>query len=281
MSNVYEAAKPTDEPAAAPAKSGCGCWVWGCLTVLLVGGLVLGITGYLAYRWGAEQRDKYFSTTPAELPVVEYEEDKFTALETRVEDFKTSLNTDQPTEDLVLSEDDINALINGNEDLRGKIYVELEEGQIKGDVSFPTDGIPFLGGRYFNASASLEASIVNGNLIVNMTDAEVKGEQVPAEVMTELKRENLAKDLFRDPESQKALSRIDSIEIQEGQITLRINNEGIESAEESGEEKAEGDAAAGDAAEGDAAAGDADAGAGAGADAGADEAAELESAGAF
>ena len=196
MSNVYEASKPTTETAQVPEKSGCGCWVWGCLSVVVIGIIGIALASYLLYRVAAGQIEKYTSETPQEMPVVEYDEETLTALETRFDDFKAKLKSGEPTEDLVLTAEDINAMIAKKEDLKGKIFVKIEDGQLKGDVSMPLDNLP-LGvgkGRYFNASAAFDVTMANGMLVVNLADAEVKGEQVPEEFLQGMRKENLAKD---------------------------------------------------------------------------------------
>lgn len=228
MSNVYEASKPVSEiQQPAPAKSGCGCWIWGCLSVVLIGLIGLGLAVWLGVRFVGGQIEKYTDETPQELPVVEYDEQELAALETKLEDFKTKLGSGEQVEDLVLTADDINAMIASKEELKGKVFVKIEDGQIKGDISIPLDKLPMgMGkGRYLNASAGFKVAVANGILVVTMEEAEVKGETVPEEIMKELRRENLVKDVKLEPETQKVLTRIEKIEVEDGKIVLRVRPE--------------------------------------------------------
>lgn len=224
MSNHYESSQPVNHPQAEK-KSGCGCWVWGCLSVLLFGLVVTGLVGFFGYRYLGTQITKYTSETPQPLPVVEYEPAAMTALETRFEGFQTSLKEGGQVEDLVLTAEDINALVANNKDLKGKVFVKIEDGQIKGDVSIPLDNVPLAGGRYLNASAAFDVSMENGVLIVTLADAEVKGEKVPEQFLDAFRNENLAKNLYDDAETAKAFRRIESVVVENGKIVLKVRKD--------------------------------------------------------
>jgi len=225
MSNSYEATWPVDQTGPAQPKSGCGCWVWGCLTVVLLGIIGTGVVGFFSYQYLATQVAKYTSETPQELPVIEYEPEAMAALETRFESFKTNLKDGGEVDDLVLTADDINAMISNNPDLKGKVFVKIEEGQITGDVSIPTDNVPLAGGRFFNASAAFDVSMENGMLIVTLADAEVKGEKVPDQVLEVMRKENLAKNVYDDAETARAFRRIESLVVEDGKVVLKVRKE--------------------------------------------------------
>nr|WRX36748.1 hypothetical protein [uncultured bacterium] len=53
---------------------------------------------------------------------------------------------------VVLSADDINALISKNEVFKGKVYITLADGDATAEVRVPVDGIPGVKGRFLNAS---------------------------------------------------------------------------------------------------------------------------------
>jgi len=228
MSNSYETSNPVQEAVPPPPKSGCGCWVWGCLTLVLVTLIGGGLVSWLGYRFVGNQIQHYTSETPQVLPVVEYDEPSMVALETRFEEFRTKLKEGEATDDLVLTADDINAMITNNKDLKGKAFVRIEEGQIKGDITVPTDGIPLAGGRFLNASATFDVSMDNGVLIVNLADAEVKGEKVPEQLLNAMRQENLAKNLYDDVETAKTFRRIESVAVEEGKVVLKVRKESVD-----------------------------------------------------
>jgi len=225
MSNSYETSRSVQDAPPPPPKSGCGCWVWGCLSLVLVVVVGGGVVGWFGYRFVGNQIQHYTSETPQVLPIVEYDEETMVVLETRFEDFRTKLKDGEPTDDLVLTADDINAMISNNKDLKGKAFVRIEEGQIKGDVTIPTDGIPLAGGRFLNASATFDVSMDNGVLIVNLADAEVKGEKVPEQFLNAMRQENLAKNLYDDVETAKTFRRIESVVVEEGKVVLKVRKE--------------------------------------------------------
>ena len=55
--------------------------------------------------------------------------------------------------------------------------------------------------------------------------AEVNGEPVPDEFMQGLRQENLAKDVYKDPDNQKFLSKFEDISIQDNKFVLRIKRD--------------------------------------------------------
>ena len=57
---------------------------------------------------------------------------------------------------------------------------------------------PMFKGRYLNGKADLKASLFDGELIVHLDAIEVKGKPVPPEFMTEIRKQNIAKDAAKD-----------------------------------------------------------------------------------
>ncbi len=128
-------------------------------------------------------------------------------------------------------------MISGEKDLKGKIFVRIENGEITGEASFPTDELPMLKGRYFNGSVSLKASLENGVLIVTLDRAEVNGKPIPEEFMAELREQNLAKDVYKDAKAAEVLRKFESLTIEDDKIILKPaakkNEESVEDANES------------------------------------------------
>lgn len=219
------------EYSAAPSqdltepKKSRGC-LYGCLfAVFAVVGLAL-CAGIGGWWFVTGQVAKYTAEMPVELPVEAYTEEQMTELHTRVDTFKNTLDQgDQPEQDLVLSAADINAMINENEEMQGKAFVKIADGAVSGDVSVPTDALPGGKGRFFNASATFKVSMENGVLIVTLVDAEVKGEKVPQQFIDSMSRENLAKDLYKDPKNAEMLRRFESAQIEDGQLILKLRRE--------------------------------------------------------
>ncbi|MCA9137218.1 MAG: hypothetical protein KDB00_10675 [Planctomycetales bacterium] len=222
MANVVEPQIPGQQTQPQGSGAGKGC-LWGCLLLLGLGVasiLCVGIGGY----WFANRLvSQYTSDTPVDLPTVEYTEDELATLEARIESFRSKLNAGEtPEEDLVLTADDINALIGKNEDFKGKVFVKIENNQVEGDVSIPLDKVPLCEGRYFNGKASFNVSMEGGVLIVTADQAEFNGNPVPEEFMQSMRNENLAKDVYKDEKNAKFMRQFEDIKIEDNKFILRV-----------------------------------------------------------
>ncbi len=213
-----------DSIAHPPSRSP---WRWvllGCGGVLLL--MCCGVIGmgWGTYRFLTTQLVKYTSETAKELPVVEISDEAFEEIQRRFEPLEAtnheSAAQPPPAQPIVLTADEINAMIARNEDLRGRVYVSISEDQISAEISFPIDEIPGGAGRFLNASATAEASLSDGQLVVKIVDAEVNGNPIPEPVMQGLRNENFAKDIQRDPKAAEALQRFESLRIENDRVIL-------------------------------------------------------------
>ncbi|MGB7346571.1 MAG: hypothetical protein WBD20_20285, partial [Pirellulaceae bacterium] len=220
MSQVLPETQP--QYATPPENKSRGC-LWGCL---IAAGLMVALfvcAGVGGYWFFTGQVQKYTAEAPLDLPTVEYDADQMAALEARLESFENAVDTGEPTSrEMELSADDINALIAKEETLRGKVFVKIEDGKVVGDVSFPTDMIPGGKGRYFNGSATLDASMESGVLIVTLVDAEVNGEKLPQQFIDGMANENLAKDMYKNPENAKTMRRFEDIRIEGDKVIVTL-----------------------------------------------------------
>ncbi|KAA5541113.1 hypothetical protein FYK55_19690 [Roseiconus nitratireducens] len=226
MSNAFEPQTNEFDAPRQTSGSNRGC-LWGCLIVagLLISVVLCMVIG--SYWFLTNQIAKYTSDQPVELPTVQYSEEELATLEARVESFRQKLESGEtPEQDLVLTAEEINALIGKNEDLRGRVYVKIENGKVKGDVSFPLDNFPGGSGRFFNGSASFDVSMENGVLIVTADQAEVNGDPVPEAFMEGLRRENLARDVYKDPKNAKFMRQFKDIRIQDDKVILEVRRDG-------------------------------------------------------
>lgn len=158
----------------------------------------------------------------AEMPTADYE-----ALEKRVEAFRKSLRESSEVPELILTADDINALLARKSDSTDRVgdmlRVTIEGDKIGGQVSLPLDkiGFPLPKGRYLNGSASFKVSMSDGVLIITADSLVLKGKPVSPALMSQLKNENLARNAYRNPKNAEALRKIESIEIKDGRITIK------------------------------------------------------------
>jgi hypothetical protein len=222
----YQAPKFTPEPQYAPPRQH-GCFFYGCIIASILALLIvvlIAVIGYFGYRFLGQMVEQYTSTAPLELPKVEMPVDQREKLKERVAAFRKAVNEGTPTEPLVLTSDDLNALIEEEPDLKGKIHVKIDGEELKGQVSIPLEklGLPMLRGRYLNGEADLKASLSEGVLIVTLDSIEVNGKRVPENVMEGIRKENLAKDAYKDEKSAEMMRKVEKLEIKDGKITLKL-----------------------------------------------------------
>ncbi len=241
--------KPAKGPNTCLIAGAIGCLVVIALVVLVVVGGFFAVKGVIT-----SMVDEYTETAPVELPAVAISDEELEALQARAAAFTKAVKGEgetaaepvsgaaegpevteiaeggageaaAPAEPLVLSERDINALIQHDPEwqaLKGKVYVSIEDGLVKGEVSFPLDELEFemVKGRYFNGSATFSVQLRNGVLFVTVDSATLKGSPVPEEFMAGLRAENLAKNMQQDPELREFLDKLERIEVEDGTITI-------------------------------------------------------------
>lgn len=211
------------------------CALYGCAAVVLLGMAVVIVVGVVMKQAFDRIKEEFTAAEAVELPTVENNEETVSRLDT----WRESLESGEGKTALVLTEEDINVLIQHHPDmewLAGKVHVSIEGSDITGDMSFPLDEIPGFSGRYFNGSATFDLSLDNGRLYFYLSEASVKGEPVPEEVMASLRSTNLAEDMNRDPQFQDELSSLSSISITDGVVKILPSGVDVPADSESSEE---------------------------------------------
>ncbi len=226
MSQYYE--KPTPYAQAGgfgpPVQKERGCLFYGCLIAVIIAVLTVvavGVAGYMGYRFVAKMVTENTEPTPIDLPETEMPEEELKALTDRWEGFRTALKDDQPTEEIDLTADDINALISQNPDLKGRVHVDIQGDKIQAKLSIPVD---FLGppgkGRFFNAEGELKASLDDENLVVKLVSAKIKGKELDSNFMASIQGQNLAKDMGNSKENRAFIAKFDQIKVKDGKVII-------------------------------------------------------------
>jgi hypothetical protein len=225
FSDYHKIGPPYDEP---PRQRGCffyGCIIAIVLSLLLM--IAIGVIFFVVYRWLGTVLEEYTATAPREMPKVEMPAEQRETLKGRVESFRSAIKDGRPTEPLVLSSDELNALIQDNADLNGKFFVAIEGDKLKGKVSIPLSEIPSFGltrGRFLNGEAELKASLQEGILLVTLESIDVNGKDLPAELMNSLRNQNLAKDAYKDQRTAEEIRKYQSIEIKDGKLIIKARD---------------------------------------------------------
>ncbi len=241
----YQAPKFTPEPPQAlPRQRGCffyGCIIASILALLLA--ILMAVIGLLWFTALSNQLvDEYtLGTAPRQLPKVEMPAEQRQTLKDRVEAFRKAVDAGTPTEPLVLTSDDLNALIEENPELKGKIYVKIEGDEIKGQVSIPARqarSSRMFRGRYLNGEADLKASLEDGVLIVTLDSIEVNGKKASRGVDERMRQQNLAKDVYKNPKNAEMIRKLESLEVKDGKIILKVRAKPAEKSDSAPAKKA-------------------------------------------
>ena len=208
----------------APTKSRRGCLFYGCLT-----GTVCLIAILLALLLGLHQLKKmiaqFTDTAPMTLPTVQMSPEDLDRVQRRIETFKDAVRSGRPTPALELNSDEINGLIASDTNmaaLKGKFYVIMDDGHLKGQLSVPLAqlGLSLFRGRYLNGTGTFSVSLQNGNLTVRPEAIQVKGKLLPWVYMNKIRAQNLAAGVNNDQRASVALNRLESIQVKSGKLVL-------------------------------------------------------------
>ena len=201
-----------------------GCLFYGCLTCVVLF-LLACLLVFFAVRFVRNRVTAYTDAAPVKMPAVEMSDADFKLLQQRTKSFSDAMEQGKTTEPLILTEDEINALIvksSDAKDLAGKVHVSLNGEEVKGQVSLPLSFLGWFGrGRYLNGEAAFNVSLQNGVLIVTAREVKVKGQPLPESFMSQLRNQNLAKDVYKDPKNAEAIRKLESIEVKDGRVIIK------------------------------------------------------------
>lgn len=218
--------KPDDTMFAPepPARQPRGCWFYGCVTAAVLALLALIATGIMVYvgvSYYNRMINTYTATAPDKIPVVTFPEDRLKELDGRYNDFKSALDKGE-ARTIVLTADELNAKVEENPKLKGKVFFSINDDTLTAQVSVPGSdlGLPGLSGRYLNGKATLGVSITDGELVVIARDLEVNGKSLPSELKSQLSSKNLAENFKDDSEGAGNIRNVESLVIKGGTITI-------------------------------------------------------------
>ena len=207
----------------APKKR--GCFFYGCIAsiVMLV---LIGVGIFLVLRSVSGWIEKNTEDAPRALPQNDATPEQQQAVKTRIEEFDAVVKAepDKPVPPLILSADDVNALIAADPNFKGKFYVTIPGNTVEADISLPLPSIPGLGtkGRYANGKAGIQIGFAAGSLIGHIVSLEIKGQKAPDQFVDALKGSNLFDNANRDPKTRPKLDRVEGIEVKDGKIIVKL-----------------------------------------------------------
>jgi hypothetical protein len=162
-----------------------GCFAMGCLTLLIIGFLllvsVIGGTWYVCRK----AADALTSSEPVELGITAPDEAQIRNAERSVTRVKTGIATGQETT-VSFTAADLNALVDRDpnfSEVRGRIRFDIANSMMTVRMSAPLDEIPWsrLQDRWFNASATFGFAYAFEMFRIDLKSAEANGHQLPEE----------------------------------------------------------------------------------------------------
>jgi hypothetical protein len=211
-----EAAIPT------PAKKQRGC-LFRALVTLLVLAVVVVVGGYAGYRYLVHRLIAgYTATTPLEIPDPALSPADLGQLDGRVAAFAQAVRNKRPAGPLVLTGDELTALAARSPQFRrlgGRARFSIGDGEILAELSIPLARMGYPD-RWFNGSASFAVTLENGVLIATLRSASVRGEPLPERLVEHFRNRNLAKDVYENPQAAAMISRLESLEMANGTLTI-------------------------------------------------------------
>jgi hypothetical protein len=215
-------------PAAEPVQKRRGCFFYGCLTGIILLVIVLGasVAGYFAIKKKLNALlDNYTDSQPMALPSVHMSSDDYSKLMDRWNNFENSLKTHKDVAPLVLTSDEINALIeNGytNSKSIGRFYITIDGDKLKGDLSLSLESLSprIFKGRYLNGSSTLDVTLRDGVFIVSPESIDVKGKPLPRETMDVFRNLNFAGGLTNDAHAMTIIHELQSVQVKDGKVIV-------------------------------------------------------------
>jgi hypothetical protein len=202
--------------------AGHGCLFWGGIIAGIL--LVLALlAGYATYRYARHVVYQYTDTKPLEMPVAHLSDEEVTNLQQRVDNFDKALRKDKPVEPLVLTADEINAMIenaNKTNPHPVRLYFSFNDDRVQAKLSVPTDnfGVRMLKGRYFNGKGDFVVSLHDGRLMLHVKSLWVKDRPLPEQFMQSMRQQNFADSWTNDVELNKSLAKLREIKIEGGKL---------------------------------------------------------------
>jgi hypothetical protein len=216
----------------APPRKGLGCFVRGCL-IVLVFAIVLAIACFAGMYWGLHRHSALFygsywlaktrsiAEAPGPVPEFSASGQQTQSIRERWQDFEQKTRAGQPAE-IELSADDINTLIATNNDVRGKVFASVEGNQLRLQTSVPIGG--FLGrpGYYFNGDVIIQFNGAQSPDNPQFNRITINGEQVPTDFLNWKYRSRQLREYVAD---QRNAYEIGTIEIRDDKVIVRSRTE--------------------------------------------------------
>ena len=208
-------------PAPPPVQSeskGRNCWIVGCSGCLIVILLVV-VLGFVGMWW----LRKTFMVEPFEPIEISQTEAaaadaKLKSLNLLDEEGQVSDDFEMPPGGLRLTETEVNYWISQqNVEYADMVRLDFEPDEIRAEMRWGEPGST----QRWNLSGTVSVEQVDDGLDVRLLDLRMGGFALPSSVMEEIGTENLAAEMFSDPQTKQDFQeKVEKIEILKDAILL-------------------------------------------------------------
>ena len=198
-------------------KGGCGCFGTGCF-VLIVLFLCAVVAVFVLYR---HVRQNYTAATAADFVATPPPKAQRDAAQQKIAAIGDAIRKNK-AQTFRLTGQDLDALAaagSESRNVKGAVHIQITD-RLAAQFSFPLDGVPGFGGRHLNGEAELDVRCENGVLEIFLQRATANGRDLPAWMLRDLRKQNLAVKLYDNPDARDALKHISSISLGDGAATL-------------------------------------------------------------
>jgi hypothetical protein len=170
-------------PPAYRASQGIGCFAKGCLTLLIVGFiLIAGVIGGTWYLY-VKTVNNLTSPAPADVQVEPPSERQFQTAENSMDRLRTAIAGNKETT-VEFTAADLNALFARDpefSDWRGRVRIKIADSTMTIALSAPLSFIPLpkMKKRWFNGTARFSFTYESGTFSFDIKSAEAGGHHVP------------------------------------------------------------------------------------------------------
>jgi len=231
--------QPSSQPAPAALqnresgsgkKIAAGCGI-GCLVVVVIG---VGLSVWVfqaAKKALTESVEEFTSATAVEIEQPTVGEEQKERVAQRFDEFRESLGDGTAGDPLVLTESDLNALIQGHpafSAISDSAMASIEDGKLTSAVSIGFDQFPIpipmvgsmLAGRFFNGEITLDIQSTGTGPSIFIDDIWMGGKQLPEELRKSFQQQDLLKEMRSDPEMRKQIEKIEDIRIEGDRLII-------------------------------------------------------------
>jgi hypothetical protein len=166
-----------------------GCFAKGCLTVLILGFLL--IAGVVGSGWFVLTRmvNNLTSTAPADVRMEQPRDAQYQSAETTLARLNSAITANEETT-VEFTSADLNALMARDEDFkefRGRAHIDIADSMMTISLSVPLNSFHWrrTRGRWFNGTARFSFVYESGQFRVELESAEAGGHHLPGKFLTD------------------------------------------------------------------------------------------------